>query len=74
MSHNANADNPNAWTDAEKDSLKQLVRYAVWIIGAIVVALVIAAVLASVFNLEAGVGKATSSDLTGTPPAMVLPS
>lgn len=58
---------PQPWTEAEKQSLRDLIRYAAWIMGAIAVTLIAAAVLASVFNLEAGAGTTTSTLPADTP-------
>lgn len=60
---------PQPWTEAEKESLRDLVRYGAWIMGAIAVTLIVAAVLASVFNFEAGAGIATSTPPVDTPVA-----
>lgn len=64
----------NAWTDEEKASIRQLLRYAAWIMAAIVVALIVAAVLSAVFNPETDAGTATNTDLMGTPVVTPLPN
>lgn len=58
--------NTRGLTPAESAQVRQILRYGVWIFGAIIVALIVASVLSSVFNLEGGAGKATSIDPQGT--------
>jgi hypothetical protein len=60
---------PQPWTEEEKQSLRELVRYGAWIMGAIAVTLITVAVLASVFNFEAGAGTTTSSSTADIPAA-----
>lgn len=64
---------PQPWTEAEKQSLRDLVRYGAWIMGSIAVALVAAAVLASVFNFEAASGTATNTPPADTPVVTEVP-
>ncbi len=60
---------PQPWTEEEKQSLRDLVRYGAWIMGSIAVTLVVAAVVASVFNFEAAAGTATNTPPVDTPVA-----
>jgi hypothetical protein len=64
---------PQPWTEEEKQSLRELVRYGAWIMGAIAVTLIVVAVLASVFNPEAGAGTTTSNSTVDTPAATEMP-
>jgi hypothetical protein len=57
----------NAWTPAEREAIKQVLRYAVAIFSAIALTLLVVAIVSSAFTPGADADTTTNTLLEGTP-------